>query len=52
MSRGLRVQESADLAHAVGLLLADGQSAAPGPVDVAEVSVRVHQRHEPVGGFT
>src|SRR6478609_1772849 len=50
MSPVSRVEQSADLAHAVGLLLTDDQRAAPGPVDVAEVAVRMHQRHQPVGG--
>jgi len=38
-------------AHAVGLLFTDAQRAASGPVDVAEVAVGVHQRHQPVGGL-
>jgi hypothetical protein len=48
---GLRVEESGDLAHAVGLLLADGQVPPAGPVDIGEFTVGMYQRHEPVGGL-
>ena len=37
------VEQAGDLAHPVGALRADGDPAAPGPVDVGEVAVGVQQ---------
>ncbi len=47
----LRVEQAGDLAHPVGALRADGDPAAPGPVEVGVVAVGVQQGQQPGGGL-
>ena len=48
---GLGIQQPADFTHPVGLLLAYGEVAPPGPLGIAQRAVGVEQGRQPVGSL-